>query len=156
MVEALRILPFSAKTVWKALTEAHEVQKWWGPKHFSCLSANIHCTTGGRSILCLQPPDEFNMDHYYICFEYTEVIPFKKIMAIQNICTPNGEILQAEHNNPLLFEGNIHTSIELYSLDEDITKIVFSESSPREELTDFTKVNLEQSLEKLEKALYSD
>ena len=52
-----RFVPASSDRVFTAWTEPDEMEKWWGPKGVSCLSAEVDLRVGGQYRLANELPD---------------------------------------------------------------------------------------------------
>jgi uncharacterized protein YndB with AHSA1/START domain len=67
-----RVIRASRPLVFKALTEPHELAKWWGPSGFTAPSVEVDLRVGGSYRIAMQPPDG---DLFYLAGEFREVDP---------------------------------------------------------------------------------
>ena len=52
-----RTLPASRATVYRALTDATELARWWGPRGFTTPRVDFEPRAGGGYRIAMQPPD---------------------------------------------------------------------------------------------------
>lgn len=59
-----RLLPAPRTEVWRAMTEASEVARWWGPKGFSIPDLTFEAQPGESLRIAMQPPEgkRFHLD----------------------------------------------------------------------------------------------
>jgi uncharacterized protein YndB with AHSA1/START domain len=66
------VMPGPRESVWRALTEADELAKWWGPNGFTTPSIELDLRVGGGYRFTMQPPEG---DPFHLSGEFTEVEP---------------------------------------------------------------------------------
>jgi uncharacterized protein YndB with AHSA1/START domain len=62
--------------VFKALTEPHELTKWWGPNGFTTPSVDSDLRAGGAYRIAMQPPDG---ELFYLAGVFLEVAPPERL-----------------------------------------------------------------------------
>jgi uncharacterized protein YndB with AHSA1/START domain len=87
-----RVFAAPRARVWKAWTEAAEIQKWWGPEHFSCPGATIDLRVGGKYLLGMRGPDG---QEFWGTGEYREIVPLEKLVYTDNFSDPQGHVVPA-------------------------------------------------------------
>jgi len=56
-LELTRTLPATPATVWRAMTDAEELTRWWGPKGFTAPQVDFDPREGGSYRIAMQPPE---------------------------------------------------------------------------------------------------
>jgi uncharacterized protein YndB with AHSA1/START domain len=72
-----RIVRATPSLVFKALTEPHELAKWWGPHGFTAPGVEVDLRVGGRYRIAMQPPEG---DLFYLSGEFREVDPPSRLV----------------------------------------------------------------------------
>jgi uncharacterized protein YndB with AHSA1/START domain len=67
-----RTLPAPRAVAYRALTDAEELAKWWGPRGFTTPSVEFDPRVGGRYRIEMQPPDG---DAFHVSGELREAEP---------------------------------------------------------------------------------
>ena len=67
-----RVLPAPRGDVYRVLTEAEELTKWWGPEGFTAPNVDFEPRVGGRYRIAMQPREG---DLFHLAGEFTEVDP---------------------------------------------------------------------------------
>ena len=52
-----RVFNIPVHQVWRAITEAEEFKKWWGPSGFTCPFSQMDARVGGNYLNCMKGPD---------------------------------------------------------------------------------------------------
>ncbi len=52
-----RLLPAAPAEVFRAMTDGHELARWWGPRGFTTPRVDIDPRPGGSYVIDMQPPD---------------------------------------------------------------------------------------------------
>ena len=78
--------------VWKAWTDPVQIQKWWGPQHFTCPGATIDLKIGGTYLLGMKGPDG---QEFWGTGEYKQIILNQKLVYTDNFCDAQGRIVSA-------------------------------------------------------------
>src|SRR5215204_5406030 len=66
------IVPARRAAAYRALADAGELAKWWGPRGFTAPSVEFDPRVGGSFRIAMQPPDG---DLFYLSGEFREVDP---------------------------------------------------------------------------------
>ncbi len=88
-----RTFDVSAARVWEAWTDAEQFKQWWGPKNYSCPRCDIDFHVGGKFFASMRSADGKEM---FGTGKYTEVIPTKKIVFIDNFADKDGNVISPE------------------------------------------------------------
>ena len=67
-----RTLPASRATVYRALTDATELARWWGPRGFTTPRVDFEPRAGGGYRIAMQPPDG---DLFHLSGKFVRVEP---------------------------------------------------------------------------------
>jgi uncharacterized protein YndB with AHSA1/START domain len=65
-------LPARPEEIFRMLTEASELEKWWGPHGFVIPSADVNLVEGGRYRFRMAPPDG---EPFHLSGEFLEIDP---------------------------------------------------------------------------------
>ena len=72
VLEIQRVLPASRAVVFRALSDASELVKWWGPAGFTTPSLEFEPRVGTSYRIEMQPPEG---ERFFLTGEFTEVDP---------------------------------------------------------------------------------
>jgi uncharacterized protein YndB with AHSA1/START domain len=72
LLRMTRVLPAPRTDTYRALTDAAQLAKWWGPRGFSNPSVDFDPSIGGTYRIAMQPPDG---DLFHLAGEFREVDP---------------------------------------------------------------------------------
>lgn len=137
--------------VWEAWTEPQKVKQWWGPKDFSCPTAEIDLRKNGRYLTCMRSPEGKD---YWSTGTYKVIDEPKKLVCTDSFADPEGNIVPASYYG---FEDNFPLVMEFeLQLDEINTKTRMRLNHigiPEGEVMEQTKEGWNQSFDKLEKLL---
>ena len=84
-----RVFDLPVSKVWRALTEAEQFKKWWGPKGFTCPSSTMERRVGGRYLNCMRGPDG---KEYWSTGVIKEFVPEKKLVISDSFSDRKGNI----------------------------------------------------------------
>src|ERR1043166_2119583 len=84
-----RVFNLPVNKVWRALTEAEQFKKWWGPKGFTCPSSKMEARVGGKYLNCMRGPDR---KEYWSTGVVKEFIPQKKLVLSDSFSDKNGNV----------------------------------------------------------------
>ena len=76
VLELERVFPAGLQDVFRALSEADELPKWWGPEGFTIPNAEFEPEVGRAYRIEMQPPEG---DSFYLAGEFREVDPPAKL-----------------------------------------------------------------------------
>jgi uncharacterized protein YndB with AHSA1/START domain len=68
----MRVLPAPRADIWRAMTVAAELAKWWGPKGFTVPELEFEPRVGGSYRIAMQPPEG---DLFHLNGEFREFEP---------------------------------------------------------------------------------
>jgi uncharacterized protein YndB with AHSA1/START domain len=102
-----RVLPASRTLVFRALTEADLLAKWWGPKGFSAPSIELDLGIGAGYRIAMQPPDGAL---FFLAGEFLEVDPPTRLVSTFRWEDPDPEDRETTVTCSL---GNLDKSTEL-------------------------------------------
>ena len=91
-----RVLDAPVEQVWKAWTDPQQVIRWWGPAGFTGCESKIDFREGGRFVLCMRAPKEFQDGReFYTAGVYKKIIPMKLIEFTQGLSDKDGNAIDA-------------------------------------------------------------
>src|SRR5690242_11086080 len=76
----------------RALTNAEEFKKWWGPEGYSCPSSNIDARVGGKYFNCMRSPD--GRENWSIG-TVKKLVPEKTLVVTDSFADERGNIINA-------------------------------------------------------------
>src|SRR5512138_1514786 len=85
-----RILDAPVEVVWKAWTEAEQVQRWWGPKDYTSPMCKIDLRVGGKYIFAMRAPREQGGQISYTSGVYQQIAPMERLEFTQGLSDENG------------------------------------------------------------------
>jgi len=71
-LELIRALPADRASVWRAMTDARELARWWGPKGFTAPEVDFEPEIGQSYRIKMQPPEG---EPFHLYGEFKEVDP---------------------------------------------------------------------------------
>ena len=89
-----RVFNLPVNKVWKALTEAEQFKKWWGPKGFTCPSSKMEARVGGKYLNCMVSPEG---KEYWSTGVVKELVPEKKLVVTDNFSDEKGNVKPASY-----------------------------------------------------------
>lgn len=147
-----RVFDAPVELVWKVITDAELIKRWWGPDHFSCPTAKINFHEGGTSLLCMRAPKEFGGQDWYNIWTYKKIILNEKIEYIQNLSDENGKLVDpVKLGMPADFPKDTETMITLKNIGAGKTEMTFKEFADFGQMFDQAKLGLEQCIDKMAK-----
>jgi uncharacterized protein YndB with AHSA1/START domain len=87
-----RVFDAPRDLVWKAWTEPDRLLKWWGPRNFEILSADVDLRIGGIFHYHLRSPDGLEI---WGKFVYRVISPPEKLVYINSFSDPHGGTTRA-------------------------------------------------------------
>jgi uncharacterized protein YndB with AHSA1/START domain len=143
-----RVFDLPLNKVWKALTEAEEFKKWWGPKGFTCPSSKMEARVGGRYLNCMRGPDG---KEFWSTGVVKELIPEKKLVITDNFSDEKGNIKDpSEYGLAGNWPKELLITFELEEAD-GATKFRLQHEGIPPEMRDECIQGWNESLDKLEK-----
>src|SRR5689334_3558290 len=82
---------FSApvEKVWKAWTEAEQLDKWWAPRPWKAVTKSMDFKVGGTWLYYMAGPEG---DKHYCRVDFTEITQGKSFSATASFCDEEGNI----------------------------------------------------------------
>jgi uncharacterized protein YndB with AHSA1/START domain len=143
-----RVLDLPLNKVWKAITEAEEFKKWWGPEGFTCPSSTMEAKVGGKYLNCMKGPDG---KEYWSTGTVKELITQKKLVVTDSFSDEKGNIKNAsEYGMPGEWPRELVITFELEEAD-GATKLILHHEGIPQEMYDECKQGWNESFDKMEK-----
>ena len=143
-----RVFDLPVSKVWRALTEAEEFKKWWGPKDFTCPTSKMEAKVGGKYLSCMRGPDG---KEYWSTGVVKELIPEKRLVVTDHFSDEKGNIKNAsEYGMPGNWPEELLISFDLEEAG-DTTKLRLLHEGIPEEMHDECVQGWNESFDKLEK-----
>jgi len=125
-----RVLDLPVSKVWRALTEAEEFKKWWGPRGYTCPSSKMEARVGGKYLNCMRGPDGKDT---WSTGVVKELIPQKKLVITDSFSDEKGNIKPAsEYNMPGKWPDELLITFELEEADGATKLKLLHEGIPAE------------------------
>ncbi len=142
-----RVIDLPVSKVWRALTEAEEYKKWWGPNGFTCPSSSMEARVGGKYLNCMRGPDG---KEYWSTGEVKELIPEKKLVVTDHFSDEKGNIINAsEQGMPGKWPDELLITFELEEAD-GATKLKLRHEGTPPEMYDECIQGWNECLDKME------
>jgi uncharacterized protein YndB with AHSA1/START domain len=143
-----RVFDLTVSEVWRALTEAEQFKKWWGPNGFTCPSSKMEARVGGKYLNCMRGPDG---KEYWSTGVVKEFIPEKKLVVTDSFSDEKGNIKSAsEYGMPGNWPKQLLISFELEEAD-GATKLRLEHEGIPEEMHDECMKGWNESFDKLQR-----
>lgn len=142
--------------VWKYWTQPEYFKKWWGPKDFTCPSAEIDFRVGGKSHTAMHGPkgSEFDKDMWSIG-TYKDIVPNRKIVVTDSFADEKGNMVSSEYYGMKGFPMEMLITVT-FEDDKGKTKMTLTHSGIGN-ISETDRKNMEQgwnqSFDKLEQNL---
>jgi uncharacterized protein YndB with AHSA1/START domain len=137
--------------VWEAISTPEGIKKWWGPKMFSCPTAEIDLRVGGKYLFCMRGAMGPGMPEqdFWSGGEYTEIVPMEKVVMTDHFATKEGNYINArEIGMPGEWPDEMMITMEL-SDDNGGTKLSITNDGHPAEMTDPATSGWNEQLDKL-------
>lgn len=145
-----RVFSLPLGTVWRALTNAEDFKKWWGPKDFTTPYCDMEATVGSRYLSCMRSPDGKD---YWSTGVVRELEPERKLVLTDSFSDEKGNVVPAsDYGMPGDWPRELLVSFELEEAD-GATKLRLVHEGVPAEMHDECRQGWEESFEKLEKNL---
>jgi len=143
-----RVFDLPVSKVWRALTEAEQFKKWWGPEGFTCPYSKMEARVGGKYLNCMRGPDG---KEYWSTGVVKEFIPEKKLVVTDSFSDDKGNKKPAsEYGMPGDWPTELLITFELEEADGATKLRLLHEGIPEEAHEDCVK-GWNQSFDKLER-----
>ena len=135
--------------VWRAWVEPDLVKRWWGPHGFTAPLAEIDFREGGVSLVCMSAP-QYGFPEQYSTWEYTEIVPHKRIDYIHNLADKDGKAIDpAAAGMPPDFPQGIRNLVEFKDLGGRTELTITEFDWPVGEMMEMSRQGLAQCMEKM-------
>ncbi len=142
-----RVFNLQGNKVWKALTEAVQFKKWWGPKGFTSPSSKMEASVGGKYLNCMVSPEG---KEYWSTGVVKELVPEKKLVITDNFSDEKGNVKPASYYDiPGNWPKELLITFELEEAD-GATKLKLTHEGVPEEMHEECKKGWNESFDKLE------
>ena len=142
-----RVFNLPVSKVWRALTEAEQFKKWWGPQGFTCPYSIMEARVGGKYLSCMRGPDG---KEFWSTGVVKEFIPEKKLVVTDSFSDEKGNIKPAsEYGMPGDWPKALLITFELDEAD-GATKLRLQHEGIPEEMHDDCVKGWNESFDKLE------
>ena len=143
-----RVFNLPVSKVWRALTEAEEFKKWWGPRGFTCPYSKMEARVGGKYLNCMRAPDG---KEFWSTGVVKEFIPEKKLVLTDHFSDDKGNIKSAsEYGMPGDWPMELLITFELQEANGG-TKFRLQHQGIPEEMHDDCVKGWNESFDKLER-----
>lgn len=130
-----RVFKAPVEKVWQAWTTPEEVQKWWGPEHFTAPSIKIDLRVGGKYVYAMHGPAGTQWDKdMYSAGIFKEIVPMQKLVVTDYFSDSEGNKADpTEHglSNDMPTEMNV--TITFQATPEGGTKLTLHYQKPENE-----------------------
>jgi uncharacterized protein YndB with AHSA1/START domain len=141
-----RVFDLPVSKVWRALTEAEQFKKWWGPNGFTCPYSTMEARVGGKYLSCMRGPDG---KEYWSTGVVKEFIPEKKLVVTDSFSDEKGNIKSAsEYGMPGDWPKQLLITFELEEAD-GATKLRLEHEGIPEEMREDCIKGWNESFDKL-------
>ena len=143
-----RVFDLPVNKVWRALTEAEQFKKWWGPEGFTCPSSKMEARVGCKYLNCMRGPDG---KEFWSTGVVKEFIPQKKLVISDHFSDDKGNIksASADYGMPGDWPMEFLITFELQEADGATKLKLLHEGIPEEAHDDCVK-GWNESFDKLE------
>ena len=143
-----RVFALPVSKVWRALTEAEQFKKWWGPEGFTCPYSTMEVKVGGKYLSCMRGPDG---KEYWSTGVVKELIPEKKLVVTDHFSDDKGNIKPAsEYGMPGDWPNELLITFEVQEAN-GATKFRLRHEGIPEEMHDECVKGWNESFDKLER-----
>ena len=142
-----RVFNLPVSKVWRALTEAEEFKKWWGPRGFTCPYSKMEARVGGKYLNCMRAPDG---KEFWSTGVVKEFITEKKLVVTDSFSDEKGNFKPAsEYDMKGDWPKELLITFELEKAD-GATKLRLHHEGIPEEMHDECVKGWNESFDKLE------
>ncbi|MET0782639.1 MAG: SRPBCC domain-containing protein [Microbacterium sp.] len=148
VVEASRELDAPPTVAWRSWTDAAILRRWWGPKGFTCPTAEMDVRVGATSLVSMSAPDQ-GFPEMFSTWEYTRVEEPHRLEFVFRFTDADGTPL-GETGRPPGVPAEVAHTVTFDALPGGRTRMSVREdgyTSP--EPLEMSRQGLEQSLDKL-------
>ena len=150
-----RVLGVAPPRVWQAWSDAEVVKRWWGPEYFTCPACRMDFRVGGRTLVCMHGPAGTEWDRdLFNTWTYTKIAPMELIEFLQNPSDANGGVVNPTSMGLRAdFPTDVRTVVTLKPVDGQTEMTVTEHGFPAGEMLAQAQMGLNQTLDKLARAV---
>lgn len=143
-----RVFDLPVSEVWRALTEAEQFKKWWGPNGFTCPSSKMEARVGGKYLSCMCGPDG---KEYWSTGVVKEFMPQKRLVVTDSFSDSEGNKIPAsDYGMPGNWPKELLITFELEEVD-GATRLKLQHEGIPVEMHDECIKGWNESFDKLER-----
>lgn len=153
-VVVTRTFDAPVERVWQAWTEPEHVMRWWGPTGFTAPIAEMDVREGGTSLVCMRSPDGHDL---YNTWTYQRVAPDERLEFLMGFAEADATpTTPAALGLPPDIPSSVPHVVTFQPAGAGKTELTVRESGYSSQQTvDFSRLGLEQVLDKLAASLSS-
>ncbi|MCC5822260.1 MAG: SRPBCC domain-containing protein [Phycisphaerales bacterium] len=141
--------------VWEAWTSGETLQRWWGPRGFTCPVADMDVRVGGTSLVAMQAPPEFGGTVYYNTWTYSTIVHPHRLDFVVRFSDEHGAPLHpSELGLPPGIPAEVPHVLIFEPTDDGGTRLTIIEYGyESQDAINLSRQGLEQCLDKLAETL---
>lgn len=150
-----RVFDAPRKLVWEAWSKPEQVKRWWGPKIFTCPSADIDFRVGGKYLFCMRShsgPETWQKG-IWSTGAYKEIKPPEKIVFTDSFADEHGNIVPATYYGMEGFELELEVALTFEEIAGGKTKITLRHKGLPENIKQECRDGWNESFDKLDMIL---
>lgn len=150
-VTTTRVFNAPVARVWQAWADSDDIKQWWGPTGFTVPVAKMDFRVGGTSLVCMRAPQDYGGQDSYNTWTYTTLEPNQRIEFVNNFSDANGtKVEPSTLGLPPGIPFDVPHTITFKALSPTQTEMTVTEYGyTNEQIRDFSKMGLEQCLDKM-------
>jgi uncharacterized protein YndB with AHSA1/START domain len=149
-----RVFDAPLELVWNAWTDPAQVERWWGPKDWTCPLCKIDLREGGRFLFGMQAPDYQGGQTHYSTGVYKKIVPMTYLEFTQYICDKEGnKVDPVQTGLPPDFPDEIRTVITFKSMGSKTEMTVTEYDWTVGQMREYSELGMNQTLDKLAASL---
>jgi uncharacterized protein YndB with AHSA1/START domain len=148
-----RVFDAPRELVWKAWTEPDRLVRWWGPKDYTCPSANIDPRVGGKYLASMRSPEGKDL---WSTGLYEEVVEPERLAMTDSFADPMGNVVPASYYQmPGEYPLELHLSI-VFEEQEGKTMMTLRHSGMPAETSKDAEMGWNESFDKLAEDIHDE
>ncbi|NIL58088.1 SRPBCC family protein [Salinispora arenicola] len=146
-----RVIHAPVEQVWRAWSESDYVMRWWGPRQFTCPSAEMDFREGGTSLVAMRAPMEFGGGDTYNTWTYQRIVPSREIEYVLEFADKTGvKVDPAEVGMPPDMPAAMRNLVVLEDLGDGRTEVTITEFDwPVGQLREMSRMGMQQCFDKM-------
>jgi uncharacterized protein YndB with AHSA1/START domain len=150
----VRTFDAPVEAVWKAWTDAEQVQRWWGPKLYTSPWCKIELREGGKFVFCMRAPKEHGGQDSYTSGVYSKIVPLERLEFTQGLSDKDGNPIDpSQMGMPADFPKEIPTVVTFKRVAGKTTVKVTESGWTPGMMHDFSEAGMSECLDKLAETL---